>query len=399
MTLEFEKLSAEVEEMGRSLIQLHQKRRTEIERLIERLKKASAERDFLHRCVQDVDELAKNKFRAALPYWDDEPLASGISPQAPPAIATLIAVDGSQILPDRHAPYTYSLINIGGILYHHGSGRAPTPFNKPTLRYPKITDPNNSAVFDATQVGIDRDLAEIGMLAEKAWDYRHDDDFCLAVMDQRLLYWPLDEASQQRNEKTAQKWQGSMTQVQDAGAALIGYLDRPGKGSVVSMLGAMGVGSAEFNLSTVTAHRIDLTDTHLFAELLQPGERSAVFTEFSPFNRRFADGGHRICFFYINPSTDGKAIARIDIPEWVAESRQNVEIIHALIIDQCRITGPYPYILARADEEAVVGKEDQAYLDNWIDLTMLRHDEYDASQTNKRSAKDDFRQKSGRHSL
>ena len=33
----------------------------------------------------------------------------------PPEAATIIATDGSQILPDRHAPFLYYLINIGGI--------------------------------------------------------------------------------------------------------------------------------------------------------------------------------------------------------------------------------------------------------------------------------------------
>jgi hypothetical protein len=46
--------------------------------------------------------------------------------------------------------------------------------------------------------------------------------------------------------------------------------------------------------------------------------------------------------------------------------------VHALVYDQCRILGDYPYALARADEMAVVGKQDQANLDMMIERHMQR---------------------------
>jgi hypothetical protein len=42
-------------------------------------------------------------------------------------------------------------------------------------------------------------------------------------------------------------------------------------------------------------------------------------------------------------------------------------------MDQCRILGGYPYIIARADEMAVVTHQDHEELDFLIDLTMQRY--------------------------
>ena len=49
-------------------------------------------------------------------------------------------------------------------------------------------------------------------------------------------------------------------------------------------------------------------------------------------------------------------------------------MVHDLIIDQCSILRDYPYVLTRADEMAVVGKQDQAELEFRIARQM---DEYD----------------------
>ena len=60
--------------------------------------------------------------------------------------------------------------------------------------------------------------------------------------------------------------------------------------------------------------------------------------------------------------------------------------------------GDYPYILTRADEEAVVGRKDQEYLDSWIALTMQQHG-FVAGQTAKQEGKDIARAGKTRHGL
>ncbi|MCP4416556.1 MAG: hypothetical protein GY805_08035, partial [Chloroflexi bacterium] len=56
-----------------------------------------------------------------------------------------------------------------------------------------------------------------------------------------------------------------------------------------------------------------------------------------------------------------------------AEDDVAVTAVHSLIIDQCRIMGDYPYAIARADEMAVVGRQDAGELNFMIDVIMERH--------------------------
>ncbi len=71
-------------------------------------------------------------------------------------------------------------------------------------------------------------------------------------------------------------------------------------------------------------------------------------------------------------SSTARAIARVDIPRWVAEDPAAVAFVHGLIYDQCQLIGDYPYVLARADELAVVGRHDEMNLNLMIDGHMQR---------------------------
>jgi hypothetical protein len=145
---------------------------------------------------------------------------------------------------------------------------------------------------------------------------------------------------------------------------------------------------------------LGLTDANLFRLLLKPGQRSAVFVDVSQHNEDFrkGDSANEVCFFYINPGRAGRQIARVDIPMWVAVEPSIVGAVQALIYDQCQIVGDYPYVLARADEIAVVGRGDQESLNGMIDNTMLRHG-MTQTVTAKQGAKGAARAGKTRHEL
>jgi hypothetical protein len=137
------------------------------------------------------------------------------------------------------------------------------------------------------------------------------------------------------------------------------------------------VSDPTFNWRTLGTRQASqgLTDRDIFGDLLAPGQRSKVFVNVSPPNETFAaqDPDNEVCFFFLNPGSSGQQIARVDIPRWVAENPASVSAVHALIIDQCRLLGDYPYVIARADEMAVVGRRDASELNFMIDVIMERH--------------------------
>ena len=71
--------------------------------------------------------------RAAIPT--DEPFDAHYPLPDIPERFTVIAADGSQIQPDRHGVALYYLINVGSLVYRHGSGETPEAYSQPTMGY------------------------------------------------------------------------------------------------------------------------------------------------------------------------------------------------------------------------------------------------------------------------
>lgn len=375
MTLEFEKLTDSLAEMAQSAVRRQQQTDQQLAALLEKLHSHAADWDTLGRCLKESQKLIGEKFfRAAEPLDTAEPLDVAVPAPTCPSQATLVATDGSQILPDRHAAFLYYLINVGVIIYYHGQDRPPSAFTIPTLDYPHQelsgkdeVDESDEFAFAHLDVAAQRDLAEISTLAQMAHNLHHGVQPVLAVLDQRLLYWLVSSGGISESNKAIQSWLEAMTKVRDSGGMLVGYIDRPRKTSVVTSLQTLGPEPLKLQADWQKP-----TDVELFSQLLGPGQRSKVFVDISEHNRRFAenDPANEVCFFYLNPGRYGSQIARVDIPRWVAEDKTAVDAVHALLYDQCQLLGDYPYLLARADEMAVVGRQDQAELDFRIALSM-----------------------------
>ena len=405
MTLEFEKLTDSLQAMAHSAARRQQEGDTLLAEALAQLRRHTVSWERLDRCLERaVAETNEKFFRAARPIAATEPLDQGVPAPEPPPEALLIASDGSQIMPDRHGEFLYYLINVGLIIYEHGYGRSPQTITYPTLGFPKPAPTTETEAVDedafvanSGAISVRRDMAEIGVLADTVWEWRRGIQPLLAVLDQRLLYWPIGSSGGSDSQEAIQAWLAAMKKMQDAGGLLAGYIDRPGKSSVMTMLAALQIEEPGFDLASLTEQQdwSGPNDADLYGRILQPGERSPVFIDISHHNRRFADQDPalEVCFFYLNP---GKGIARVDIPRWVAEQPAAVAGVHSLLYDQCQILGDYPYVLTRADEIAVVGRREQEELEHRIALKMQDYG-LAGSITGKQQAKHYARSDKTRH--
>jgi hypothetical protein len=403
MTLEFERLTTEINEMVRSTYQRQQEQQELVQWALDKLETHAVDWERVERTVRLAREQLDMKFlRTARPLDHDEPLNSAVDPALAPAEATIIATDGSQILPDRHGAFLYSLINIGIIVYFHGRGRAPVQFTEPALDYPGRSD--EEFVDNGAIVNLRRDQAEIEMLARTVWQYAGEarERPLLALLDQRLLYWPAVGANDAVGSRVLHAWQRSISEVRHNGGWLAGYIVNPGKRSVLTMLQGLDYEEAGFDPNSLIrpGQFPGLSDARLFSQLLRPGQRSKVFVDVSQHNDDFAnrDPENEICFFYLNPARRGRQIARVDLPISVARDRQVVDAVHALVEDQCGILGDYPYVLTRADEVAVVGRRDQEELNGLIANAMERYG-LGGDITAKQSTKNIARAAKTRHEI
>jgi hypothetical protein len=96
-------------------------------------------------------------------------------------------------------------------------------------------------------------------------------------------------------------------------------------------------------------------DREIFSSTLAQGERSALFSSQSKIVKDHY-GGHWVNFFYLR--TDGE-IARVEIPQWVAQDKDLLNLTHGLVLDQCRRGQGYPVALSEAHEQAVVTGADR----------------------------------------
>lgn len=387
MTLEFEKLTAELDEMAASAFRRQRQTQTQIDVALRRLHESATDWERIDTALTRAKQEADPKYyRSARPLDYSEPLDIRVPAPPCPAEATLIATDGSQILPDRHAAFLYYLINVGILVYHHGRGQPPEAFTRPTIEYPReslldgdeldgeTAEDTDDFVASSAVVNVRRDLTEIGTLADIVWEHQFEQPPVLAVLDQRLLYWPALSSGSESKE-AIDSWLKAMSRIRECQALLAGYIDRPGKSSVITLLHTLEhMDEPTFDFTSLGRRKMwsGPTDVDLFSQLLEPGERSKIFADVSEHNDRFRhdDEDNEICFFYLNPGRTGRQIARVDIPMWVAREPAAVDAVHALLYDQCQLLGDYPYVLTRADEMAVVGRQDQAELDHRIALRM-----------------------------
>ena len=80
----------------------------------------------------------------------------------------------------------------------------------------------------------------------------------------------------------------------------------------------------------------------------------------------------------------------MEIPKWVADDKTKLDLLHGVLVEQCRVMGsrPYPYLLHRAHETAVVKPEEKQQIEQMLIMEMRKYDEEVDDGSYKQSAKD-----------
>ena len=371
MTLELNQVTPQVKAMGRSLQEQRPERDEALRRARSLLQRFSSEQSALHDRIlraEKVQQTQRFGWVGAAPTA--EALDQGYP--LPPDLErlTVIASDGSQIMPDQHAIFPYYLINVGSITYRHGSNRKPDTYNPaPVLNYEPFDE--QGRLISPAEINVQRDLAELEILLNRAAQLSSDREPVVALMDGQLALRVIDLPFSQQ-EACQDQYVELLTTLQQTNALIGGYIDRPRSTFALALMHL-----ASLELSTITEENLrrnpfrQLTDLDLF-DFLGPGERSAIFTLRAKGLAKYDYTGHSIHFFYLNvgQSEAAAALARVEIPAWVATDRQMLDTLHAAIVRQARITGGYPYVLARADELAVISSEEREAVEMMIAIEM-----------------------------
>jgi len=367
MALELNKVAGQIEEMGRVLA----------ERAGKRQKTLPAARDLLHRFAQEQEELCRvaesgpgQQLRCASP--GDEPLDAQFPAPDMPERVTLVASDGSQIYPDQHGLAFYYAINVGSIVFRHGSGEAPQVSSEPTLFYSEDQVYPDGRPINSDLISAERDLAEMRALADLSLIEPSDGPSRVALGDGSLLIWlQRRDIPEDQQKRILERYLGCLDRLRGENLPVAAFISRPRSAEVVALLYLAHLEPeerAEVKRLSETGFR-GLTDRALFG-YLKPGERSALFVRGTASNHEFQARGHGVYFFYLDTGTE---LARVEVPEWVARQPAKLDLVHATLYNQCLFNNGYPYALTRADELAVILGDEREALENLIVQALIRH--------------------------
>ncbi len=337
-------------------------------------------RGWLRKYAGRFEELKAraSEFGAAIPT--DEPLDATHPAPAMPERFTVLGADGSAIPPDRHSAALYYLINTASLTYRHGSGQQPITFSVPDLRYTTEDLYEGRLLVQGNLLDVRRDTAEIARLADaaeaSAAEAEPYDVPLVALTDGTLLLWVLEESPEELRRKKVADYVRHLDRLKKAGAApgaaVGGFISRPRYPDVLRLVWLAQLGENASRQAVENNPFLGLADRSLL-NFLAPGQRSACFVSPSPVNKSYAEIGHGIGFFYVNVGDENQTeIARVETPAWVWQSPKLLDRLHGAIIAQCRLVTPYPYVLARAHELAVITTDERRQLESFIESALLR---------------------------
>lgn len=258
---------------------------------------------------------------------------------------SVFSCDGSQIYPDRHQGTSCFLINIGTV----------------NIDYSQKNVKFDSVPFLFTQE--DEDSVEIVDCKRQEYEFRFGLDLMLNhrktnskapfifLVDGSLIFWHLESKSTLLGQEYLGIYLGLLHQFYQHKLLIAGYISFPKSKELVNLI------RAQIHLNNAKNNMDHLLDLHLAQFFLKKFHRTIIFKNNSAISDFYPE--HlRPYFFYMNV---GSEIARIEIPFWIANNPEYVDLVSRMILDQCVKGYGFPVCLAEAHEQAVIKSIDREY--------------------------------------
>ena len=390
MPINYQEIYSQIKQVGLGAKERRKKKEEAQDQAQTLLETYSSQLDFLRSKV-DAAKTADANIRCAVPL--DEALASSHPVPDSTSQATLIAADGSQSIADRHSPVQFCVINVGGIIMKPNSGETPSVEVESELFFGDAIEENGLTTDGG--VALRRDLAERSVIEKMSKGMKGS---VVSFTDGTLeIFRAKDIDSPNMYRNTVDKYISVLSRLQERGIISAGYIDKPSSSLVVKLLELTQITIPEEMEKLRTAPPLKyVTDRWLFGynnklfQLLPPGHRSAVFKIQSSSEKSYK-GVLELHFFYLNVGTEGHPWpVRVELPRWVVDDKAQLDLLHAVLVEQCRMMGskPYPYLLHRAHETAVVKNEEKYQIEQMLQQELRRNSEDVDEGSNKQSAKD-----------
>jgi len=323
---------------------------------------ASIDPEAIRAIVQEAGR-QNSKLVCACPM--QEPLLSHFPLPAKADHYTIMAADGSQITPSRHKPIQFCVINVGLIKARIGTGAAPEIITHSQLLEHEDLYDNEGSLIDEDTIALRRDHAERAALAEQITT---DHTPIITLTDGPLGIYRRKDAN-----TAFASWQKKImkvyAQLHEQGVITAGYIDKPGSDMIARLFSLLRLPPDERqSFDSKKRHYKGISDATLLSKVLEkPGERSAIFQAYNGMDQNSEDRMD-VYFFYLNIGQQKPYLVRVEFPELVAYSPERINLLHAAIYNEVQVleTHPYPYILHRAHELAVIHFDEHAEVERLI---------------------------------
>lgn len=390
MSIDFQQVRQQIVAMGASAAARQRALDEKRERALQLLQEYASRPEDLRAQVEQVVRYHDPSLRCALPIDEalgrSEAINASFTLPTLPTSATILAADGSQINPDRNEQVSYGLVNVGAIQMQLGAAQAP----RTTLESRLLDEEQlyrTGGVISEAALALQRDLSERQMLVSLASQASPP---VISFTDGPMELWGAKDAGDPAEfQRSLEAYLEVLDQLCQMGVITAGYVDKPAANLVVRLLEVASTPESDLPRIRDIHPLQGVLDSELFGQLLQPGQRSAVFAIQSQSAASYREQ-KALHFFYLNVSFNEEPfLARVEIPAWVAASPASLNALHAVLVSQCRLMGarPFPYLLHRAHETAVVRLEEKEQVTQMIVQELVRRGVRVGRLSNKQSAK------------
>ena len=291
-----------------------------------------------------------------LPTWNG-PLDAVVSLEQGIDSYTVVALDGSQIYPDRHQGTACYLINIGSVILNYTSGTSSVSFDSSPCVY--VGEDEDGLEISAELVNCRRQELEFTQglrIARELKKTMQGSSPMVFLIDGSLIFWHLESKEMDLKNTFLSRYLASLHLLHQERVLTAGYISLPKNKELVNLL---RVALCDYKVENCTVYKeIDhIIDTSVAHFYLPPYSRTTIFKNHASICKQYPDSLHPH-FFYLNVGTE---IGRVEIPAWIAADSAAVDTICRIMIDQSLKGRGYPIGLAEAHEQAVVKGPDREF--------------------------------------
>jgi len=275
---------------------------------------------------------------------------------------TVIAVDGSQVYPDKHQGSSCSLINIGSVILNYGKSSG-VKFNS----IPYVFSGQNDEESSVEIVDCKREELEFSTGLQIAQELKGQENKLL-LFDGSLIFWHLESKSNFAKETYLGKYLGILHQFYRDKLLIAGYISLPKSKELVNLIRVKLTDWEPQSFGKIKT--VDnIVDSQVISFFLKDFQYTTIFKNRS---RIVEDYPAHLQPYFVYVDV-GYEIARIEVPAWIAQDKEKMDKIIAIIVDQCIKGYGYPVCLAEAHEQAVVKAIDRDIFYQLINKLALKN--------------------------